>query len=219
MTSGALRLLARLTGTAVRVYGLDRLPGGPSIIVANHPSWIDPFALAAVLPPSFHFVAGEVFRDQVLSGFVLRRLGTQFVERHEREVGVADTDRLVALVGSGQSLVIFPEGRMAASRGCGLFTWAHSSWPPRRACRSSPSEFGGPGQVCGPSTTFHDEERSTSSSVNRCSHWARTGLRPSSCSARCGTPSCTFRGSRTPNEGRDRGRSALSGRAARCFAS
>jgi 1-acyl-sn-glycerol-3-phosphate acyltransferase len=117
MTSGAVRLLARLTGTAVSVHGLDRLPGGPSIIVANHPSWIDPFALAAVLPPSFHFVAGEVFRHQVLSGFVLRRLGTQFVERHEREVGVADTDRLVALVRSGQSLVIFPEGRLARTPG------------------------------------------------------------------------------------------------------
>ncbi|MBS4730697.1 AMP-binding protein [Mycobacterium sp. SM1] len=117
VASGAVRLLARFTGTAVTGHNLDRLTRGPSIVVANHPSWIDPFALAAVLPPSFHFVAGEVFRRQVLSGFVLRRLGGQFVERYEREVGVADTDRLVGLVRAGRSLVIFPEGRLARAPG------------------------------------------------------------------------------------------------------
>ena len=117
MASRAVRLLARLTGTAVKVHDLDRLPDGPSIIVANHPSWIDALALAATLPDSFHFVAGEVFRHQVLIGFLLRRLGTQFVERYEREHSVADTDRLVALVRAGQSLVIFPEGRLARAPG------------------------------------------------------------------------------------------------------
>ena len=73
--------------------------------------------LATVLPPSFRFVAGEVFQHQVLSGFVLKRLGTEFVERYEREHGVADTDRLVALVRAGQSLVMFPEGHLARAPG------------------------------------------------------------------------------------------------------
>ena len=42
------------------MHGLDHLPDGPSIVVANHPSWLDGLALATVLPPSFRFVAGEV---------------------------------------------------------------------------------------------------------------------------------------------------------------
>ena len=114
---GAVRLLARLTGTAITVHGLDRLTAGTSIAVANHPSWIDPLVLASVMPRSFHFVAAEVLEHQGLSGFVLRRLGHQFVERHEREQGVADVDRLAALVRAGQSLVIFPEGRLARAPG------------------------------------------------------------------------------------------------------
>jgi 1-acyl-sn-glycerol-3-phosphate acyltransferase len=114
---GAVRLLARLTGTAITAHGQDRLPGGPSIVVANHPSWLDGVVLAMVLPPSFRFVAGEVFQRQVLSGFVLKRLGTEFVERYEREHGVADTDRVVALVRGGQSLVMFPEGHLARAPG------------------------------------------------------------------------------------------------------
>ncbi len=113
----AVRLLARLTGTAITVEGLDRLPAGTSIAVANHPSWIDPLALASVLPQSFRFVAAEVLERQGLNGFVLRRLGHQFVERHEREHGVADVGRLAALARSGQSLVIFPEGRLARAPG------------------------------------------------------------------------------------------------------
>ena len=113
----AARLLARLTGTAITAHGLDHLPANTSIAVANHPSWIDPLVLASVLPERFHFVAAEVLEHQGLNGFVLRRLGHQFVERHEREHGVADVGRLAALVRAGQSLVIFPEGRLARAPG------------------------------------------------------------------------------------------------------
>ena len=79
--------------------------------------WIDPLVLASVMPQSFHFVAAEVLQHQALNGFVLRRLGHQFIERYEREHGVADIDRLADVVRAGQSLVIFPEGRLARAPG------------------------------------------------------------------------------------------------------
>ncbi len=116
-----VKVLARLTGTVITVNGLDRLPAEPSIVVANHPSWLDAVVLVTVLPPCFRFVAGEVLERQVLSGFVLKRLGTEFVERYEREQGVADTDRVVALVRAGQSLVIFPEGHLNRAPGLRTF--------------------------------------------------------------------------------------------------
>jgi 1-acyl-sn-glycerol-3-phosphate acyltransferase len=117
LASGAVRLLARLTGTPITVHGCDRLPAGPAVVVANYPSWLDGLALATVLPRSFRFVAGEVLEHEGPIGFVLKRLGTEFVERSEREHGVADADRVVALVRAGQSLVIFPEGRLARAPG------------------------------------------------------------------------------------------------------
>jgi 1-acyl-sn-glycerol-3-phosphate acyltransferase len=116
-TRASIRLLARLTGTAITVHGLDHLPQRTLIVVANHSSWLDGVVLAAVLPTSFCFVAAEVFKQQAINGFALRRLGTQFVERFEREHGVADTDRLAGLVRAGRSLVIFPEGRLARAPG------------------------------------------------------------------------------------------------------
>ena len=113
----AIRLLASLTGTALAVDGLDRLPGGPCLAVSNHQSWLDGFVLAAVLPPSFRPVAGEVLGRQALSGFVLRRLGVEFVERGEPGRAVGDVDRLALLARGGRNLVMFPEGGLARARG------------------------------------------------------------------------------------------------------
>ena len=112
----SIRLLARLTGTPITVAGRAHLPAQTCIAVANHPSWIDGIVLASVLPPAFHFVVAEQLHRGIY-GFALRRLGTQFVERHQREQGVADTDRLVTRARAGWSLVIFPEGRLARAAG------------------------------------------------------------------------------------------------------
>lgn len=103
------------------IHGLHHLPTGPALAVANHPSWLDGLVLAMVLPASFRFVAGEVFRRRTLSGLVLRRVGTEFVERIERERGVSDTDRLVALARAGRRLVVFPEGGLARTPGLRSF--------------------------------------------------------------------------------------------------
>ncbi|WP_245713836.1 AMP-binding protein [Nocardia vaccinii] len=119
MIRASARLLARLTKTEVTVHGLDHLPkpDSPVIVVPNHQSWLDGLVLATVLPRSFCFIAGEVFEHRPLSGFVLRRLGTEFVERHEREHGIADTDRLADDVRAGRSLVVFPEGALSHEPG------------------------------------------------------------------------------------------------------
>jgi 1-acyl-sn-glycerol-3-phosphate acyltransferase len=118
---GATRLLRRLTGTTVTVHGLDHVPNEPCIIAANHPSWLDGPVLASVLPLSFRYVAGEVLEHEGLNGFVLRRLDTEFVERYEREHGLADTTRLASQVRAGQSLVIFPEAHLFRAPGLRRF--------------------------------------------------------------------------------------------------
>jgi 1-acyl-sn-glycerol-3-phosphate acyltransferase len=121
LVRAGLRLLARLTGTPVTVVGMGRLPAGAWLAVANHASWLDGAALTAALPESCCFVAGEIYAQRRLSGFVLRRLGTEFVERTDRESGVHDTARLTTVVRHGQRLVMFPEGRLNAAPGLRAF--------------------------------------------------------------------------------------------------
>nr|WP_246471639.1 lysophospholipid acyltransferase family protein [Saccharopolyspora phatthalungensis] len=107
----AARGLARLTGTQLIVSHTDQLVRTPAcVVVANHPSYLDGIALIAALPGRYTFVAGEVFAAKPVIGLLLRRVGTLFVERPDREQGVADTDRLTRVAREGQRLVIFPEG-------------------------------------------------------------------------------------------------------------
>ena len=145
--------------------------------MANHPSWLDGLVLTTVLPDSFRFVAGEALQREGLIGFVLKRLGTEFVERHEREHGVADTDRVVALVRAGQSLVIFPEGRLARAPGLRPFHMGAFVVAAEAGVPVVPVAIRGRGPSSAPSTTSLDEDRWISPSERQSSPWARIGRR------------------------------------------
>ncbi|WP_068053296.1 AMP-binding protein [Nocardia xishanensis] len=110
----AARSLARLTGTRITVDGAEQLVRlSNCVVVANHASLLDSIALSTLLPGRFTFVAGEVFERKPLIGFLLRRVGTRFVERTEREHSVADTHRLMRAARHGEYLVVFPEGSLS----------------------------------------------------------------------------------------------------------
>jgi 1-acyl-sn-glycerol-3-phosphate acyltransferase len=114
----AARTLLRCGGIGVVADGtgdgtdrVERLPA--CIVVANHASYLDSIALAAALPGRCTFVAGERFATTPVLGFLLRRIGTQFVERTDRAQGLADTQRLTEMARRGERLVMFPEGGLS----------------------------------------------------------------------------------------------------------
>ena len=107
-----IRWLQRATGTPVSLAGLENLPpeGQAFVLVANHSSYLDVYALTAALPRRLVFVAkAELGRNKLL-GPALRGIGTEFVERFEAEKGVKDAKRLVGTLKQGNPLVFFPEG-------------------------------------------------------------------------------------------------------------
>ncbi|HET9117401.1 MAG TPA: AMP-binding protein, partial [Pseudonocardiaceae bacterium] len=114
----AARGLARFSGTQITVTGsgcLTRLPA--CVVVANHASYLDSIAMTAALPGCYTFVAGEVFATKPLIGYLLRRIGTRFVERTHPEQGVSDTQLLEEAARRGERLVLFPEGSLSAVPG------------------------------------------------------------------------------------------------------
>jgi 1-acyl-sn-glycerol-3-phosphate acyltransferase len=118
----ALRLLARLSGVPTTVNGSEHLQvSGGAVVVANHASWIDGAVLASILPDSPVFVVAGELAHHVWSGPFLRRLGVEFVRRATPEEGAADTRRIVAAVRRGQTVVIFPEGRLSRVPGVRAF--------------------------------------------------------------------------------------------------
>jgi 1-acyl-sn-glycerol-3-phosphate acyltransferase len=111
----------RAAGIPLRIQGIERLPRVPCVVVANHASYIDGVVAAAALPPDFAFVIKKEMVRVPLAGLLLRRLGSAFVERFDRQKGASDARRVWKLAATGQSLVFFPEGTFDSTRQIGKF--------------------------------------------------------------------------------------------------
>src|SRR5271154_4717875 len=115
------RVFLWMAGIPFKVEGLERLPKTPCVVVANHASYIDAIAIAAALPPDFAFVIKKEMVRVPLAGLLLRRLGSQFVERFDRHKGATDARRVLRVAATGQSLMFFPEGTFYETPQIGRF--------------------------------------------------------------------------------------------------
>jgi 1-acyl-sn-glycerol-3-phosphate acyltransferase len=93
------------------VEGLEHYPAEPAVIVANHPSALDPLFLAAAVPERVLFIAAEEFLSLPAVGWVMRTYGCITVRRGEVDAG-AIREALRALA-AGRKVVVFPEGRVS----------------------------------------------------------------------------------------------------------
>lgn len=102
--------LFRLIGSRIAVSGMAPAGDDVAVIVANHQSYLDGIVLTAVLPPHYTFlIKGEMARVP-LAGFVLSRLGSEFVDRSSAGKRHRSARRLVKAARAGQALAVFPEG-------------------------------------------------------------------------------------------------------------
>lgn len=135
------RHLARLTarglfallGIKLTVQGLNKLPEGGCIVIANHASYLDGIVLTAALPPRFGFVIKREMSRVPLVGLLLHRLGSQFVERFDPHASRSDAGRLVRQAVNGSALGIFPEGTFVREPGIRHFHMGAF----RAACRGA----------------------------------------------------------------------------------
>jgi 1-acyl-sn-glycerol-3-phosphate acyltransferase len=110
------RAFLRLVGIRLLIEGREALPAQPCVVVANHASYIDGIVAIAALPPEFAFVIKREMVKVPLASLLLRRLGSEFVERFDRHKGAVDARRVLRLAATGQSLVFFPEGTFGPVR-------------------------------------------------------------------------------------------------------
>ena len=73
--------------------------------------------LTAALPPAFSFVIKREITSVPLAHLLLRRLGSEFVERFDRYRGASDARRIMRKAHDGEALVFFPEGTFRAEPG------------------------------------------------------------------------------------------------------
>ncbi|MGH8280269.1 MAG: lysophospholipid acyltransferase family protein [Gammaproteobacteria bacterium] len=115
------RLFFRLGGITLAVSGLDQLPEGGCFVISNHASYLDGPLLTAALPPRFGFVIKREAMQTPIIGWMLRRLGSEFVERLDTKAAWGHANRLIRLARAGSSLGVFPEGTFEAEPGLRSF--------------------------------------------------------------------------------------------------
>ncbi len=115
------RLLFVLTGSRPEIEGLENLPDGHSVVVANHASYVDGPLMKGYLPSRFSFVIKGEMRNVPLVHFVLRRSGSRFVERFRANESSRDARQIVRAAQNGASLTFFPEGTFRLEPGVGRF--------------------------------------------------------------------------------------------------
>ena len=111
----------RLAGIHTTVRGIEKLPAGDCVIVANHASYIDGVLFQAYLPPRFSYVIKGEMRKMPVVGFLLQRIGSRFVERFDTTASARDARQLLTAAREGVSLGFFPEGTFVAEPGLARF--------------------------------------------------------------------------------------------------
>jgi 1-acyl-sn-glycerol-3-phosphate acyltransferase len=115
------RVLFKALGARLKLHDAHLLPEGACVVVANHASYLDGVVLKAALPSRFSFVIKKEMSTVPLGGLLLRRIGSQFVERANRNSAASDARRIMKLADAGQALVFFPEGTFISQPGIAKF--------------------------------------------------------------------------------------------------
>jgi 1-acyl-sn-glycerol-3-phosphate acyltransferase len=115
------RAFFALAFSPLRLIDDRNLPAGPCVVVANHASYLDGVVLKAALPARFSFVIKKEVSRVPLAGLMLRRIGSEFVDRFNRHAGGMDARRLIKAADAGQALAFFPEGTFLKQPGLGKF--------------------------------------------------------------------------------------------------
>lgn len=106
LIGGWMRALNRVIG--LRVWCLCQPLAAPTLIVANHISWLDVPALAALMPTSF--VAKADVRRWPLLGRLAGLAGTQFLDRASLAAVRPLLNDVAGRLRAGHSCAVFPEG-------------------------------------------------------------------------------------------------------------
>ena len=104
----SLQLLDRLN-VRLFLHGMPPKYGGrPLMIVSNHVTWLDIFAINSVVPS--RFVAKVEMRSWPLIGWLSSRVGSLFIDRGRRLDTVRVNHAVSAALKAGDVFAVFPEG-------------------------------------------------------------------------------------------------------------
>jgi 1-acyl-sn-glycerol-3-phosphate acyltransferase len=171
------RVLSRLWRLELSVEGLSHYrENTPTVLVANHQSYVDVVALFLTIPEMPVFLAKRELAQVPLFSRVMRTRGDVFIDRGRHDAATSTIEDTARLLKPGAPLLVFPEGTRAHRAEVGAFrkgafhlakqaraaiqpVGIHGSleaWP-----RESPAPRGGPVRIrFGPSVPAEEVQAS-----------------------------------------------------------
>ena len=80
------------------------------VLVSNHQSWFDVFALAASLPVRFSFVGKKELSSVPVLGQAWEKVGHIAIDRSDQKAAIASLERVNEQFRAGRTIIMFPEG-------------------------------------------------------------------------------------------------------------
>lgn len=107
--------------TSAEVSGMENLPQGPCIFVANHQATFDAFLLFYKIDKKLTFIAKKEIMKIPLVGWWMKAGHTVFIDRKNMREGAKAINNAVENIKNGYSIIIFPEGTRSLSSEIGTF--------------------------------------------------------------------------------------------------
>lgn len=100
----------RIVGVKVKVSGLERIPSGPVLFVANHTSSADAPAVVGAIPRRISILLKKSLFKVPVVGQAFHSANFIPVDRSKHESAIASLDKATEALKSGHSFLIYPEG-------------------------------------------------------------------------------------------------------------
>lgn len=100
----------RMVGVKVRVVGLERIPPGVCLFIANHTSSADAPAVVGAIPRRIAILLKESLFKWPIVGQAFTLAHFIPVNRSQRESAIASVEKATQAMREGQSFLIYPEG-------------------------------------------------------------------------------------------------------------
>jgi len=115
------RAFVRLGGWKLRVEGIENLPSGGAVLVANHQSIVDIPMLLSAFPRPVGFLAKRELGEIPLFGKAMAAAGNLFVDRDNPRDSVRMLREAGTRLRGGRLVVVFPEGTRSMDGSIGEF--------------------------------------------------------------------------------------------------
>ena len=111
-----------LMGAQVTTEGFDKLKSMSScVVMANHQSHLDTWALAGALSGQFRWIMKQELRKIPFFGSACQRVGHIFVQRGKSESARRSMAQAAKRIANGTSVVFYPEGTRSMTGELGKF--------------------------------------------------------------------------------------------------